>query len=208
MHVESRQANRTAVHGDHRRENADVVFAQRAGLCCVGNRKPERYLLAQPVAVRWTETQSIVWPTQRNLVEGMKFSTEAFVDAVITDVDDRFDLDPTRIITLTWSSSGPAAYAVSLTSKRVTGSFIAMSVFKPDFLPPLVDAKGQAYLLYHSPDDRVCPFRMAEQAAKDLEQNDAAVKLLTYKGGHGWRGPLYDHIREGVQWLENPQEQR
>jgi predicted esterase len=170
------------------------------------NAVPKGYLLAQPVAMKWTETQTIVWPTEKNSVEGMKFSTEMFVDAVITDVDDRYDLDPTRIFTLTWSSSGPAAYAVSLTSKRVTGSFIAMSVFKPDFLPPLKGAKGHAYFLYHSPDDRVCPFRMAEQAAKNLEQNGATVKLLTYKGGHGWRGPLYDHIREGVQWLQKPQE--
>jgi predicted esterase len=162
----------------------------------------EGYLLAQPVALKWTEAQTIVWPTEKNSVEGMKFSTEAFVDAVIKDVDDRHDVDPARIFTLTWSSSGPAAYAASLTNKRVTGSFIAMSVFKPDVLPPLEGAKGHAYFLYHSPDDRVCPFRMAEQAAKNLEQSGATVKLLTYKGGHGWRGPLYDHIREGVDWLE------
>ena len=172
------------------------------------NAVPEGYLLAQPVAVKWTEAQTIVWPTERNSVEGMKFSTEAFVDAVVQDVDDRYKLDPTRIFTLTWSSSGPAAYAVSLTSKRVTGSFIAMSVFKPELLPPLEGAKGRAFFLYHSPDDRVCPFRMAEQAVKDLEQNNAKVKLLTYKGGHGWRGPLYAHIREGVQWLEKSQDQR
>lgn len=172
------------------------------------NAVPEGYLLAQPVAAKWTEAQTIVWPTEKSSVEGMKFSTEAFVEAVIKDVDDHYDLNPARIFTLTWSSSGPAAYTVSLTSKRVTGSFIAMSVFKPDFLPPLEGAKGHAYLLYHSPDDRVCPFRMAEQAAKDLEQNGATVKLLTYKGGHGWRGALYDHIREGVQWLEKPQDQR
>ena len=72
---------------------------------------PEGYVLAQPVAVKWTEKQQIVWPTDKNRVEGMKFSTEEFVDAVIGDVGDRHKLDPERTFTLTWSSSGPAAYA-------------------------------------------------------------------------------------------------
>jgi predicted esterase len=166
------------------------------------NAVPEGYLVAQPVAVKWTEKQKIVWPTEKNRVEGMKFTTEQFVDAVIKDTGARHQLDPERIFTLTWSSSGPAAYAVSLASTRVTGSFIAMSVFKPNHLPPLEKAKGHGYYLYHSPDDRVCPFRMAEQAAEELAKNGATVKLATYKGGHGWRAGLYDHIREGVQWLE------
>ena len=43
------------------------------------NAVPEGYLLAQPVAVKWAEGQEIVWPTDKNRVEGMKFSTEAFV---------------------------------------------------------------------------------------------------------------------------------
>ncbi len=166
------------------------------------NAVPEGYILAQPVAVKWSQMQQIVWPTDKNRVAGMMFSTEEFVGAVIKDVGGRHQLDPDRIFTLTWSSSGPAAYAVSLTQKEVTGSFIAMSVFKPDLLPSLEKAKGHGYFIYHSPDDRVCPFRMAEQAAKDLEKSGATVKLATYAGGHGWRGPLYDHIREGVQWLE------
>jgi len=163
---------------------------------------PQGYFLVQPVAVKWTEQQEIVWPTAKNPVEGMKFSTEQFVDAVIKDVAGRHKIDPERVFTLTWSSSGPAAYAISLTNPKVTGSFIAMSVFKPDLLPPLEKGKGHGYFLYHSPDDRVCPFRMAEQAAKDLEKNGATVKLATYEGGHGWRAGLYDHIREGVQWLQ------
>jgi predicted esterase len=166
------------------------------------NAVPEGYVLAQPVAVKWTEKQEIVWPTAKNPVEGMKFSTEEFVDAVIEDVSGKYKLDPERVFTLTWSSSGPAAYAASLTSKKITGSFIAMSVFKPDLLPPLEKAQGHAYFLYHSPDDRVCPFRMAEQAARELEKGGATVKLAKYEGGHGWRGNLYDDIREGVEWLE------
>ena len=166
------------------------------------NAVPQGYLSAQPVAVKWTEDQRIVWPTEKNPVEGMKFSTEALIEDVILAVGERRRLDPKRIFTLTWSSSGPAAYAASLTSKRVTGSFIAMSVFKPDLLPPLENATGHGYFLYHSPQDKVCPFRMAEQAAKNLENGGATVKLTTYSGGHGWRGGLYDDIRDGIEWLE------
>jgi predicted esterase len=163
---------------------------------------PEGYLLAQPVAVKWTPGQVIVWPTAKNRVEGMKFSTEELVEDVIQDVAGKHKLDPGRIFTLTWSSSGPAAYAISLTSSKVTGSFIAMSVFKPDLLPALDKGKGHGYYLYHSPDDRVCPYRMAEQAAKSLGDGGATVKLATYEGGHGWKAGLYDHMREGIQWLE------
>jgi predicted esterase len=69
-------------------------------------------------------------------------------------------------------------------------------------LPPLEKSKGHAYYLYHSPDDRVCPYRMVERAVKDLKKNGARVELKTYAGGHGWRGGLYDHIRQGIEWLD------
>ena len=103
---------------------------------------------------------------------------------------------------VSWSSGGPAAYAVALTNKKVTGSLVAMSVFKPDQLPELKAAKGHPFFLYHSPDDQVCPYRMAEQAEKDLTKAGAKVKLMDYEGGHGWRGPLYDDIKGGIEWLE------
>ena len=163
---------------------------------------PKGYLVAQPVAVKWTDTQGIVWPTKKNRVEGMKFSTEEFVEAVIEDTEKRHKLDLQRVMTLSWSSSGPAAYAISLSSKKVTGSFIAMSVYKPDVLPPLERAKGHRYFLYHSPDDRVCPFWMTKRAERQLKQNGAVVQLKTYRGGHGWRGGLYPVMTEGIKWLE------
>ncbi len=156
---------------------------------------PEGYLVAQPVAPDW-----VVWPTEKDRAEA--FSTEAFVEAVIDDVAGRHKLDPDYVFTLTWSSSGPAAYALSLSSKKVTGSFIAMSVFRPNRLPPLARARGHTYFLFHSPDDQVCPFDMAKQAAADLEKHGAKVKLVTYEGGHGWRAGLYERMREGIQWLE------
>lgn len=163
---------------------------------------PEGYLIAQPVAVKWTDKQTIVWPSSKLKAKEMKFTTEQFIDDVIDDVAAQHRIDQARVFTLSWSSSGPAAYAASLTSKKVTGSFVAMSVFYPNLLPDLKKAKGHGYYLYHSKQDRICPYRMAEQAAKDLEAAGAKVKLVEYEGGHGWHGPLYDNIRQGIRWLE------
>lgn len=163
---------------------------------------PEGYLVAQPVAVKWTDKQNIVWPTAKDRAKGMKFSTERFIDDVIDEVAAQHAIDKARIFTLSWSSSGPAAYAASLTSKKVTGSFVAMSVFYPNRLPDLKKAKGHGYYLYHSKEDRICLYQLAEQAAKKLEASGAEVKLVEYEGGHGWHGPVYVNIRKGIQWLE------
>jgi beta-lactamase regulating signal transducer with metallopeptidase domain/predicted esterase len=166
------------------------------------NALSDQYLAAQPIAVKWAPDQQIVWPTKANPVGKMKFGTEEFVEAVIGDVAKKHKLDRAKVFTLSWSSSGPAAYATSLQEKHsVRGSFIAMSVFNPNFLPPLKNAHGQAYYLYHSQQDRVCPFRMAEQAKTSLAENGAKLHLETYEGGHGWRGNLYSDIRKGIEWL-------
>ena len=107
------------------------------------------------------------------------------------------------MFTLSWSSGGPAAYAISLAeNKSITGSYVAMSVFKPDYLPPLNRARGHACFIDHSPDDRTCPFRLAKAAEQSLRQHGASVRFNTYQGGHGWRGDLYGRIRNGIEWLE------
>ncbi len=166
------------------------------------NAIPDGYLAVQPIAVKWAAGQQIVWPTKANPVAGMKFGTEEFIEAVIDDVAKKHKLDRSKVFSLSWSSSGPAAYAASLQEKHsIRGSFIAMSVFDPQFLPPLKAASGQAFYLYHSQQDRVCPYRMAEQAKEKLIENGANVQLQTYEGGHGWRGNLYNDIREGIEWL-------
>lgn len=108
-----------------------------------------------------------------------------------------------RVYTLSWSSSGPAAYAAALEKKTlVRGSFIAMSVFKPNQLPDIRNAKGRLFYIYHSPDDRICPFRMAEEARDKLKEAKAHVEFQRYSGGHGWRGNVYGNIRAGIEWLE------
>jgi predicted esterase len=164
---------------------------------------PDGYLAVQPIAVKWTIDQNVVWPTAHLKAEKMKFTTEEFVAAVIADVGKTYKLDPARTFTLSWSSSGPAAYVISLQEKPVVaGSLVAMSVFQPDLLPDLKRAKGHAYYLYHSLADQVCPFEMAKDAEKALGDAGAKVTLAEYGGGHGWRGDVFGDIRDGVEWLE------
>jgi len=163
----------------------------------------EGYVGMQLVAPKWTETQVIVWPTAKSRVEGMKFTTEEFVEEAIADARKWKKIDPARIFVLVWSSSGPAAYALSLAKDATpVGYFIAMSVFKPDGLGDLEGARGRAYFLYHSEADRVCPFRMAEDAERKLTKERAKVKLQRYAGGHGWHGAMYGDMRAGIEWLE------
>lgn len=164
---------------------------------------PEGYLVAQPVAVKWTPQQAIVWPTERNRVTGQKFTTEEFVDAVIRDVQREHKIDAHRIFILGWSSGGPAAYAVALREKTpVAGAYVAMSVFKPKELPGLTAAKGQSFVIDHSQEDKVCPFRMAEEARDELSKAGARVQLVTYRGGHGWRGDVFGRVGLGMRYLE------
>jgi predicted esterase len=170
------------------------------------NALGEGCLVVQLIAKEWTPGQfnRVVWPTAKSKVDGMKFTTEEFVDAVIAEISGKHKVDPRRVYTLSWSSGGPAAYAVSLApSTRVKGSFIAMSVFHAATLPPLAAAKGRAYYLLHSPDDKVCPMALAEKAIAALRENGASAELTTYPGGHGWRGAIFDQIRAGFEWLGN-----
>jgi predicted esterase len=167
------------------------------------NALPGEFIVVQLVSKKWTPDQTIVWPTKKNKVEKMEFSTEEFAGTAIKDVEKEFKVDSERIFTLSWSSSGPAAYAISLEPKsRVSGSFVAMSVYKPGTLPSRKAARGKAFYIYHSKADTVCAFRFAEQALKDLEKNKARVELETYEGGHGWHGNVYGDIRKGIEWLE------
>jgi len=161
------------------------------------------FIVAQPVAVKWMPDQQVVWPTKSDpKVPGQQFTTEQFVRGVIDDVKSRHRIDARRVILLAWSSGGPAAYQLSLEKDTpVTGSFIAMSVFKPGDLPPLTQAQGRPYYLLHSPDDRTCPFAMARQAQSRLREAGALVEMKTYRGGHGWNLPVWPAIREGVHWL-------
>lgn len=160
------------------------------------------YLVAQLVAPKWRFAQQSIWPTRGNPVEGQRFSTEDFVEAVISDVAGRHPLDGRCIFTLSWSSGGPAGYAVALQEKAVvTGSYVAMSVYRPEWHPPVTGAPGRVFLIEHSPEDRTCPYGDAQRAERELSEAGAAVRLVTYEGGHGWHGRIYDRVRENLSWL-------
>jgi len=168
------------------------------------NALNENYLVAQLVAKKWNRKQAeqLVWPTNTNMLPGVKFSTEEFVDTVIRDVERTHEVDSAHVYTLSWSSGGPAAYATSLKrGTKVKGSFVAMSVFKPNQLPSLVGAKNHSYYILHSPTDFI-PISMAKTARNRLAASGASTWLQTYKGGHGWRGDVYGMIRNGITWLE------
>jgi len=168
------------------------------------NAVPDGFLVVQPVAPKWTDKQQIVWPTAKSPADGMKVSTEEFVAQVIEEVGKTQKVDPARVYTLSWSSSGPAAYLLAAQKKPlVRGSLIAMSVFHPkDF--DIDNVKDRSYYILHSPDDKVCPFKMAEEARGALRKAGARVEFATYAGGHGWQGDVFGNIRTGLEWLQKP----
>lgn len=169
------------------------------------NSLSKDYLVAELVAPQWSERQSasLVWPTKKKPWPKMKFSTEEFVESVIEDVKADYEIRPDRIFTLGWSSGGPPSYAIALQDRTaVTGAYIAQSVFHRGALPSLKKARGRAFFLDHSPEDKVCPYPQAQQAEKVLKKVGAKVKLVTYDGGHGWKGRVYDRISTGIRFLE------
>ena len=167
------------------------------------NALGEDYVVAQLVSVKWRPDQQIIWPVKSSRVRGKKFDTEEYIEAVISDIRKTRKIDAEHIYTLSWSSGGPAAYQASLSLDEIKGSFVAMSVFYPDSLKGLKNAKGHRYYIYHSPDDRVCAYRMAEEAKEVLAKNKASVEFESYKGGHGWFGDIFGSLRKGFEWLES-----
>lgn len=155
-----------------------------------------RWLLAATVTVLVFSSCLRAWAQE-------EADTEDFILAAIKAVGEEHKLDPWRIFTFSWSSGGWAAWHASFL-KEIRGSFIAMAVFYPEQLPPLAQARGRAYYLYHSPEDEVCKFAMAEAARDALTRNGALVRLTTYAGGHGWHGDFFGDIRRGLEWMANP----
>ena len=162
------------------------------------------WLVAQIVAPVWSADQakSNVWPTKLHPWPKMEFPCEELFAEVLADVGKGRELDPKHLFTLAWSSSGILAYTLGLQKETpVTGTFVAMSVFKPELLPSLKGAKGRRFYVLHSPEDFI-PIRMAEEARDQLTKKGATVAYATYDGGHGWKGDVYGMIRKGIGFLE------
>ena len=175
-------------------------FARRVHM----HAAPRDYLVVQLVAPEWERGQfeECVWPTKTEPWEGAPFTTEDFVRRAMFDVRARVPIDREHVYCLGWSEGGPAAYAATLTKNPVvTGAIVAMSGFDPLALPTLTRADGMRYWLLQSPDDNVTPIDDARRAEELLAQNGGTVELVTYEGGHGWRGDVYGHLRAGIEWL-------
>lgn len=162
------------------------------------------WLVVQIVAPVWEKEQAekLIWPTKLSPWPKMDFTCEELFAAVLADVGKSRKLDPKYLLTLAWSSSGTLAYALGLQEKTpVTGTFVAMSVFKPENLPSLKEARGRSFYILHSPGDFI-PIKMAEDARDELRKKGAKVEYATYEGGHGWHGDVFGTIGKGIGWLE------
>lgn len=168
------------------------------------NAMPPGFVAAHLVAPVWTDDPNrVVWPTRGLPDSAAEFTTETFITSVVEDIRERLDIDPERVFTLGWSSSGPPLYAMSLEpGTPVTGTFVAMSVFRPEWLPELAAAKGHPYYVLHSPDDWIKLDEHAAVAVRMLGENGANVEFQTYAGGHGWHGDVFANIRRGIDWLD------
>jgi predicted esterase len=163
----------------------------------------EDYLVAQLVAPKWARSEAVVWPTAKDGAAASKFTTEKFIAAVVEDVGKRHRIDRRHVFGLGWSSGGPPLYAASLQlNPVVTAIMPAMSIFYRGMFPPLKFAKDRPYYIFHSPDDEVCKFELAQRAAADLKEAGAKVKLVEYPGGHGWTSDPFANISAGVAWME------
>jgi predicted esterase len=160
------------------------------------------WVWAQLVAPKWSPTQEIVWPTGTSKVDGMKFTTEEFAAAAVEEISKQVKVDRRRVVAVSWSSSGPACWRM-LTDKAspITAHLIAMSVFHPDELEPLSNAKARPLFLLHSPTDDRCPIKLAEKGRDAAKKAGLDVEWATYEGGHGWGGDSEDEARRALHWL-------
>ena len=163
---------------------------------------PEGYVVAQPVAPKWTAEQKIVWPTEINKVDGMKFSTEKFVEAVIADVAAKHKLDPQRIYTLSWSlerAAGVCDLAHEPQSRRIVRRHVGVQ----SEIPAAAGCRQGARVLSVPFAGRPgLPLSDGQRRGEDTSGKGCKVQLTDYAGGHGWRGGLYEQIRGGINWLE------
>lgn len=170
------------------------------------NALPKNMLVAQLVAPQWGDWQAnnLVWPTRKSPFHGMKFPTEEFIEAAIADVKRQTKIDPKRVYTMAWSSSGPATYThLATKGSSVAGAFIAMSVFRPNEIPDPASLAGKRVYLYHSPQDFI-KIQQAQDAEAFLKAHGASVSLEPYEGGHGWRGDTFGAIQNAVEFLQAP----
>jgi predicted esterase len=170
---------------------------------------PEDYIAVQLVAHAWSNDEDrVIWPSAHLNPQRARFTTEEFIAAVVEDLKKYVEINDQLVFAFGWSSGGPAVYANSVAEgSPVTGSFVAMSVFRPRYMGnDLSAASGHPYFVLHSPDDAMIPIdEHARRAVRELDEAGATTHLQTYPGGHGWVNDPYGHIRRGIEWLQEQQ---
>ena len=157
-------------------------------------------------APQWSETQKqgVVWVSSSwmKAYPEAKFPTEELVRSVRDDVLANADFKPRKVFIFAWSSSGPATYATALQEDApYDGFYIQSSVFKPANLL-LSRASGRRFFLRQGNSDTITALSFAENAAQELKQAGAQVRLDVFNGGHGFDMPnQMESIRAAFDWL-------
>lgn len=162
----------------------------------------ENWVIAQPIAHAWdNDPNRVVWPSVGSPYPAAQFTTEEFLDGMVDEIVAKQKVKVGKVVLLAWSSSGPAAYSYLAHGKHpVEGAFIAMSVFRPEFFGDAKTLHAKRVFLLHSPQDFI-PIKIAEAGKSALESLGVSAQLLTYEGGHGWQGPVWENMRKGLAYL-------
>ncbi len=163
-----------------------------------------RYIVALPVAPRWNNEQKVAWLTAANKgqVKEARFTTEAFVNSIVTDVSTAYSVDNAKIFVMGANDSGIAAYSSILDEKsRVKGAYLYNGTFKAAQLPSLKTAKGKKFFLFHEKENKQTPYLSASTAQLLLTQNGATVKLEELKAAIAAEVP--DKVAAALEWLES-----
>ena len=163
-----------------------------------------KYLVALPVAPRWSADQKTTWLTAANKgqVKEARFLTEAFVNSIVTDVSTAYSVDSAKIFVMGANDSGIAAYSSILDEKsRVKGAYLYNGTFKAAQLPSLKTAKGKKFFLFHEKENKQTPYLSASTAQLLLTQNGATVKLEELKTALAAEFP--PKVAAALEWLES-----
>ncbi len=170
----------------------------------IATQTPEDFITVLVTAPKWDakQAQEVVWPLAATGIASAKYTTETYVNAVVDAVAKQDTIDPARMVLLTWSSSGPVAWAMALQEKALFARYyVAMSIFPRASKDQLRQARGKRFFLDQSPDDQTTRFAHAEAALKAISSAGAATRLVTYAGGHGFVDEPLPRLREGLRWL-------
>lgn len=163
------------------------------------------YVFAVISAPQWSEKQaeSITWVSAwwMERFPEAEFPTELLIHDVYADVRKLGVVRIDKTFLWGWSSSGPAVYAAALEKDaRYDGAYINSSVYRPERLD-LARARNRRFYLQQGKDDTVTEPRWAEQAAEQLDDAGARVKLDLIDGGHGFGKNHLGNVQAALEWL-------